>query len=348
MAEKSHPYLRFTANGPEPGKGLKYMDSTIPQNLCPVYPAPVAQPEVRAKLYELLGLPPTPPATDFEATPGQEDEAGLRIFHLTCRNSLGESIPGIALIPHSDTPLPGVVCLPGTSGNAARVTHPHFRRLQPEGGPLLGWGRELARRGFAILSLTLKGTESRCTSIDLWHSENKLLAPYGRTQMGILAEETLLGARVLRALGGVNPARIGLTGMSLGGNATWYAMALDPSIAAAVPVCGGVGSMARVIHGSRINQERHSAYFFIPHMLRSFDHAEIVAACIAPRPFLMISPTRDEDMPRAGVDELIPVVSEAYKAAGHPDRFEVRQPAGNHQFLVEYFEWMVDWFGKHL
>ena len=324
------------------------MDITIPQNLCPAYPAPVPRPEVRAKLYELLGLPPVPQWVDFEATPGQADEAGLRIFHLTCRNSLDESVPGIALIPHSDTPLAGVVCLPGTSGHAARVTHPHFQRQHPNRGPLLGWGRELARRGFATLSLTPKGTETRRTSIDVWHTENKLLAPYGRTQMGILAEEALLGARVLRALEGVNPARIGLTGMSLGGNATWYAMALDPNIAAAVPVCGGLGSMARVVHGSRVNRERHSAYFFIPHMLRSFDHAEIVAACIAPRPFLMISPTRDEDMPRAGVDDLISVVEPVYQSLGCPDRFKVHQPEGNHEYRTEYFEWMVAWFKQFL
>ena len=39
-----------------------------------------------------------------------------------------------------------------------------------------------------------------------------------------------------------------------------------------------------------------------------FDHAAIVAACMPPRPFMMIAPTEDEDMPREGVDELIPVV----------------------------------------
>ena len=43
---------------------------------------------------------------------------------------------------------------------------------------------------------------------------------------------------------------------------------------------------------------------FIPHMLRYFDHPEVVAACIPPRPFMMVAPTQDEDMPREGVDEL--------------------------------------------
>ena len=122
----------------------------------------------------------------------------------------------------------------------------------------------------------------------------------------------------------------------------WYAMACAPWIWAGVPVCGGVGSMARVIHHT--TTDRHSAYYFIPHLLRHFDHAAIVAACMPPRPFMMIAPTEDEDMPREGVDELIPVVSQAYAEAGCPERFQVRQPKGNHAFLVEYFEWMADWF----
>ena len=98
----------------------------------------------------------------------------------------------------------------------------------------------------------------------------------------------------------------------------------------------------------RKNQKRHSAYFFIPHMLRSFDHAEIVAACIAPRPFLMISPTRDEDMPRAGVDDLISVVEPVYQSLGCPDHFKVHQPEGKHEYRSEYFDWMVAWFKQFL
>jgi hypothetical protein len=33
---------------------------------------------------------------------------------------------------------------------------------------------------------------------------------------------------------------------------------------------------------------------------------------------------------------------------GHPERFKVYQPEGNHRFLVEYFEWMVEWFRQFL
>jgi len=113
-----------------------------------------------------------------------------------------------------------------------------------------------------------------------------------------------------------------------------------------VPICGGVGQMESVIRGGDLY--RHSAYFYVPHMLRYFDHPEIVANCIAPRPFMMVAPASDEDMPKCGVDELIRVVAPAYREAGAGDHFRVYQPDGNHVFRFEYFEWMVDWFDRFL
>jgi hypothetical protein len=156
----------------------------------------------------------------------------------------------------------------------------------------------------------------------------------------------LRAARVLAAQDAVDADRIGLTGMSLGGLATWYAMAVEPWIRVGVSVCGGLGSMASNIHEGL--PDRSSSAIFLPHMLRYFDHPRIVATCIAPRPFMAIGPTEDEDMPREGVDELVRVVGPAYRERGHAERFKVYQPEGNHVFLVQYFEWMARWFDRFL
>ena len=53
-------------------------------------------------------------------------------------------------------------------------------------------------------------------------------------------------------------------------------------------------------------------------MLRYFDHPEVVAACMPPRPFMMVAPTQDEDMPREGVDDLIQVVETGLRVIGTP------------------------------
>jgi dienelactone hydrolase len=262
---------------------------------------------------------------------------------------LGETVPGVLCAPTDvDNMLPGIVCVPGTSSTADDLTRPRFHVAQDSLGRLRGWSRELARRGFVTLAITVKGTEARRAggTLDGWNAEGKLLAPYGRSPMGVVVEEVLSAARILGSLDGVDEDRIGITGMSLGGNATWFSMACDPRTAAGVPICGSPSSLDVV--SKRGDPERHSAYFYIPHMLRYFDHADVVASCIAPRPFMMVAPTEDDDTPKEGVDIMKAAVAPAYEAAGRPELFEVHQPPGRHQFRPEYFELMADWFKRHL
>ena len=323
------------------------MNNIVPSDIKPVFPKTVNPDAVREKLMELLGLGPVP--EKIECVAGiSHDEDGIRLTRISFQNSLGEPVPTILMHPTDSKPneCPGVVCVPGTGGSAERVAHNRFYREAPDRGPLYGWGRELARRGFAALAISPKGCVARCNDPVKWQLENQNLAPYGITQMGILVEEVLKAARVLAAQEIVARDRLGITGMSLGGNATWYALACAPWLRSGVPICGGLGRLDSVIHSGDLH--RHSAYFYIPHMLRHFDHPEVVSACVVPRPFMMVSPTQDEDMPRSGVDDLMRTVKPAYEVSGLPDNFKVYQPDGNHVFKFEYFEWMVDWFNRYL
>ncbi len=321
------------------------MSDLVPEGLRPSYPEPVTGDDIRPKLLELLGLEHLPGSVDFELGESTEDE-GLQFRSLSYVNSLGETVPGILCVPDGERPLPGVVCMPGTGGSAEQLTDTKFG---PEGEgsyKLVGWARELSRRGFVTLSISLKGCAGRGATPDDSNFQTKLLAPYGVHKMGILIEEALKAARVLQSLPEVDGDRLGMTGMSLGGNATWYSMSCAPWLAAAVPVCGGVGSIERETHEG--NHERHGPHWYIPNILRHFDQADVVAACIAPRPFMIIGPTEDEDMPRSGVDDLVPIVRAAYEGAAMPQNFRVHQPPGRHVFEPQYFEWMADWFKHHL
>ena len=248
--------------------------------------------EIRPKLRELLGVEPLPETIPDTREPAEESADGLARTQLSYPNVLGETVTAILLQPVAvrRRSHPGVVCMSGTGGSAERMTHARFRRARPDEGPLLGWARELARRGFVTLSLSLKGTVPRRVSVGFWEKQSRLLAPFGRTLMGEMVDEALRGARILGETDAVDPDRLALTGMSLGGNVTWYAMACEPAIRAAVPVCGGLGSLRRqILEG---DPDRNSSYFYVPHLLRFFDHAQIVATCICPRPFMAIESRR--------------------------------------------------------
>ena len=317
------------------------------EDLRPRNPTPILPGKIRDKLLELLGLVDLPEYIDYaSSTPREEDD--IRFTNLSFANSLGETVPAILMEPMKNREefLPGVVCIDGTNGSAERMAKDQFYMGNHDVGPLFGWARELTKRGYVTLAITPKGSVERRKDEKTWNIENMRLVPFGITQMGLIVEEALRGVRLLGAQDRVRDNNVGLTGMSLGGNAAWYAMACAPWLKAAVPICGGVGQMASVVWEG--DQYRHSAYYYIPHMLRYFDHPEVVANCIAPRPFMIIAPTSDEDMPRSGVDELIRVVAPVYCEAGQTNQFRVYQPAGNHCFRTEYFEWMVDWCDQHL
>ena len=325
--------------------GAPSVSNPLPKDIQPAFPREVPLGEVRKKLLELLGLDDLPKVVDFTIEDVQKNDevASTRVSYT---NSLAETLSAVIIAPQSHSrKLPGVVCMHGTSGRIEKVIADELRLEEP-GGQLLGWGRELARRGYATISISLKGSDVRNKTPGSWEEEAKLLEAYGRPHMGIIVEEALRAARVLAAQDSVNEGRIGLTGMSLGGYGTWYPMACEPWIAAGAAVCGSVGSLAKVIHEGDV--KRHSSTIFVPHLLRHFDHADIVSTCIAPRPFMVVAPTEDEDMPRSGVDGLIPAVSEAYADAGRSDHFRVYQPPGRHVFQVQYFEWVVDWFDTFL
>ena len=323
--------------------------TAIPRDVTPAFASPVATGEVRPKLMELLGLESVPTEADFTAEPS-EVEGDVRLRRLRFANSMGETVPAVLCAPaEAEGPLPGVVCIPGTGGSAERIAGTLFNRANEPDEPVLGWSRELARRGY------------RHACGDRQGHGGPLAVRHGRRleQRGQAAGDVRAdpdghrrggGAQRRRGAGfdatASTPHRIGLTGMSLGGNATWYSMACDPSIAAGVPICGSPSSLDVV---SKLGDPlRHSAYFYIPHMLRYFDHPDIVSACIAPRPFMMVAPTEDEDTPKEGVDLMREAVAPVYEAAGHPERFRVHQPAGRHMYRVEYFELMVNWFDRHL
>ena len=149
------------------------------EGLQPLHPRSVSDGQVRPMLMELLGIPALPEEPEVEVrTPSAED--GLRVSEFSFENLLGDPVPGRLCLPQAASPadpLPGVVCLPGTSASAGELAEAAFGTDPARGGRLIGWSRELARRGFATAAVTLAGCTARQTGTGDWGVLTRRLAP---------------------------------------------------------------------------------------------------------------------------------------------------------------------------
>jgi len=160
---------------------------------------------------------------------------------------------------------------------------------------------------------------------------------------------------LLVSLPEVDAKRIGVIGHSLGGHNALFAAVFDERLAATVSSCGwcsfheyrgmkhgGMADWASPGYMPRIRD----VYKLDPDK-QPFDFYEIVAA-LAPRPFLSISPVKDEDFEVAGVKKVIPAAQKVYELLAAPKALEVRYPDCNHDFPEEERKAAYEFFDRTL
>src|SRR5437764_10563200 len=166
----------------------------------------------------------------------------------------------------------------------------------------------------------------------------------------------------------VDPARIGLMGLSKGGTETYLTAAVDPRVAVAVPIIGVQGFrwaldhdawQARVAtfqeaidgaaHDERTRVDAALVRKFYAQVAPGIDgdfDAPAMLPLIAPRPLLVINGDSDPRTPLAGVLECMIAAERAYAAAGAQDKLGVYlQPHSVHDLTpgpaLLPLNWMV-------
>ena len=142
----------------------------------------------------------------------------------------------------------------------------------------------LARRGYAVLVVDTVGHAERTFMGHREPAAHALLYA-GASLPGLQVWDNVRALDYLCSRPEVDPARIGVTGASGGGNHTMYLAAVDERVAAAVPVCA---------------VEMFEAYFrksqcvceTVPDLLTFADKPHLLGL-IAPRPLLIMNGLRD-------------------------------------------------------
>jgi len=240
-----------------------------------------------------------------------------------------ESLPGFFVTgnlyrPVGDGPFPAVLS-----------PHGHWTYGRLENSPLVsGPGRAitLARQGFVVFSYDMVGyNDSRQLPHTFGGPPEHL---WGLSLAGLQLWNSIRSLDFLESLAYVKREALGITGESGGGTQTFMLAAVDPRVAAAVPV----NMISLHMQGGCLCEN--------PPGLRLDTTNVEVAATIAPRPLLMISATGDWTAETLEVE--YPAVRALYALAGAQDRVNAVRFSAEHNYNKDSREAMYGWMARWL
>ena len=316
---------------------------------------------IRAAFLKMIDRPRVPLAADSRP---RSDAGPYRAEAFSFSSEAGERVPGVFLTSARATDRrPGVILLHGTGSRKEEF---------------LAQMRTLADRGFATVA------------IDARHHGARILPKYGpgnaqyfdamletyRTGKGRpylydTVWDLMRLVDYLETRADVDPERIGLMGISKGGTEAYLAAAVDPRIAAVVPIIGVQGfrwaldndrwqsrvrTFAPPVEGAARDENARVDATFVrrfydrvaPGIYGDYDAGSMLAL-IAPRPVLVINGDSDPRTPLAGVQEAVALARQTYIRMNANDKLGVYlQPNAGHVVTPVAELVMADWFVKWL
>jgi dienelactone hydrolase len=250
----------------------------------------------------------------------------------TIEKVLLETLPGFYLGGNLYRPLgrqgpfPGIVSPHG---------HWHYGRLENTATVSVpGRAINLARQGFVVFSYDMIGQNDTNQIPHHWGDERYDLWSIG--PMGIQLWNSIRSVDFLSSLTDVDANRLGVTGASGGGTQTFFLMAVDERIKAAVPVNmisatsqGGVCENAPNLRAGWTD----------------FSNM-VVGALMAPRPMLVVSTSGD--WTSATPTEVFPAIQSIYRLLGAENNVENAHFDYPHNYNKDSREAMYRFFGARL
>jgi dienelactone hydrolase len=307
--------------------------------------------QIRAKLWHMLGEMP-PIFTPQPTLVSSEQRDGYRLEKIVFYNGAGAEVPGWVLIPDGANNAPAILYNHAHGGDYTIGKKEIFEDRYDLNNQI---GVELVRQGYVVLAIDAYLFDERQgkgpagpSEIDK-EAELTLAKKFlweGGTLWGMMVRDDLLALNYLLTRSEIDPARIGTTGMSLGGTRTTWIAALDERIKVAIPVAQMNRYQEFAASGKYV---QHGMYYYVPGILRSGVNMEHIAALTAPRPHLILIGDSDSLSPIAGVHIIDDFSRKIYDLYGQPDHFQTIIESGiAHQYTPTMFAATLAWFKRYL
>ena len=226
-------------------------------------------------------------------------------------SGLGEPAPAVLLLHghHNDGKLSAAV-------TGRRLKYGEF------GGAL-----DLARAGYIVMTPDIRSFGESGNRKEHGHLV-KIMLLDGRTAMGAFLADAWRALDVMTLLRGVDTERLGVAGLSLGGQLSIYLAATDARIKAAV-VQGYLASHK----GTHINRW-HCICQYMPGMGGLMDISD-AASLTAPRPMLFVLGRKDGEFPLREAKRAFGKIKTAYGLLDAAAHVRVHEHPGRHEWLSE-------------
>jgi cephalosporin-C deacetylase-like acetyl esterase len=304
------------------------------------------RPRLRREYYYMLGLWPLPEKTPLHATvTGKTEHDGIIIENLHF-----QSRPGLYVTANLYRPkevkgkLQTILYL---CGHAGRGRDGNKSAYQDQGL----W---FAHNGYVCLVLdTLQlgeipghhhGTygirshliKGQAETRWWWHSR-------GYTPAGIECWNGVRAIDYLLTRPEVDADRIGVTGISGGGAATFWVAAADERVKCAVPV-SGMSDLESYVKHKVINGHCDCMFLYNTYQWEW----TTIAALIAPRPLLFCNSDKDDIFPMDGNRRIIARLRKLYALYGKPGLVDEHVSHGGHDYRPDLRVAAFKWLNKHL
>jgi dienelactone hydrolase len=303
------------------------------------------QAALRQKILELSGLVPPPEPCDL--APQVVERVDLPADGLIREKIVYQSEPDVWVPAYLLRParppaarLPAVLALHGHGGRwgkgqVAGVAEEHETVRRNIAHYHYDYGLQFARRGYVVLCPDARVFGERAAgwwspadpprSYDPCDRAGNKAALLGYSLLGLTVWDDRRGIDYLQQRPDVDPDRIGVAGLSLGGTRATYVAALDDRARATV-ISGYLNTFWRYAL-----EKQFCGGQYVPGLLRWAEQPD-VTALIAPRALLIEAGLQDEGFPIEGSREAHRTLERAYRLLGAADRLWRDEFEGGHRW----------------
>jgi len=255
-----------------------------------------------------------------------------------------EPVPALLLIPHKrQNPAPGMLYIHWHAGMYGLGKEQLLVgvKAQPAYAPICAEKKIVT---LAIDSWCFGERKHEADGSEGEQNAFKLMLWRGQVLYGMMMFDEFRALDFLASRPGVDGARLGVMGMSMGATKAWWLAALDPRIKVCMDVCCLTDYDELIkTHGLK----EHGIYYYVPSLLKHFQTAQI-NELIVPRAHLSVNGRRDPLTPPAGVEKIREHLLPLYREHGQEGDCRIELFDCEHVELPAMRDLILEWMDRFL